>query len=461
MCTLVSSCGALSCNSSLQELYEDWDPSPYSCEGRFERPSPPSPVPVITTVACMTTATLTSSPNGLDQNSSRLMPESLSDSLPHSLGRSVPLVSSSTNGSPTFSAHSKSTSRCMGKASLIFVCPTPMSLPLGSVVYGGRKIEGGEVLEKCQTAWDLVSPPDFVQLLPVSDSVTGHHFLNIYCFLCHGGHVSQAVPWSVSFMWMGLANVVSDTPHTVQQLLERVREEGVPVVAVPPPNVTARRCGLPSAQLQSSPCPCPDLLDSCTHSSESFIEANYQLYRHSSCLCCVFIGVDRRPRVIRVPDLHQWTWGSRNAVFRVNLTWSSHPANSPNASLAANYHPRVGRSPGKACHVESCMTSSTTQAHCRGTLPRDRPITGGDQGITEETFTPTNEKSEGEDRSASSSIDPTVRCEQTECARDSMLMDSVCHADLQSLYLHVHMTCVDSETSDPHCRWSWAPRRSW
>nr|KAG5707122.1 hypothetical protein BaRGS_011833 [Batillaria attramentaria] len=89
--------------------------------------------------------------------------------------------------------------RCVGRARLISACPQPSVLsPQGPLVYGGKKIVREEVEERCQTPWEDAGDEDVLQMMPVTDSASGHHFTNVYCLLCHGGLLDNVQAWAIS-----------------------------------------------------------------------------------------------------------------------------------------------------------------------------------------------------------------------------------------------------------------------
>nr|KAG5694686.1 hypothetical protein BaRGS_010012 [Batillaria attramentaria] len=163
--------------------------------------------------------------------------------------------------------------QCRSRARLVSACPNPaVALPDAPLVYGGKRIVPEEVVERCQTHWEEAGDEDvLLQMMPVTDAASGHHFANVFCLLCHGGKPEDALPWAQTFVWNWKSLRFIKYPTDLTQALKVARDLHVKTVALPPRDIAARRCLPRDYEAFYRLCDCPDIGEMCDAGQDSYI----------------------------------------------------------------------------------------------------------------------------------------------------------------------------------------------
>ena len=467
MCYLLTgSCRALNCSSSLEDLYPQWDGAPFTCDGRCGEEFKPQPCscdwrcPVYGDCCHdMDTVCLTMDNHSLTTDSQNMATTSWARDGGHRLTENLGVNHTS---SSLVRPKAGSATCDFGQVRLISACPRPLVLPEGPVVYGGRRIFGSELARQCHTPWYEASGMDVLQVMPVTDPRSGHHFLNIYCFLCHGGDAQHTLPWAMGFIWNMHDVVRGPTPSTLYELMATAANLGIPSVAVPPDRVQPRHCADPD-KLGEVSCECPELLQQCQQQPEAYVMANYQLYRNPQCLRCAFVKAGIGPGVVTAVVEEDLQPSTSSFDYLVTVAWASPPALSDNATLTISYQQKP---------LRTLFPWELMECHWNVAGVEDPPDTGvasvrtmdafEDAGWHEEIRTHEEDEKEYSDFEGLQSRGPERKqtmfsegndqiededmvCRQVVCTAGMSKVDGVCRVDVHSLLINMRMMCVEPQ----------------
>nr|KAG5709874.1 hypothetical protein BaRGS_032698 [Batillaria attramentaria] len=225
-----------------------------------------------------------------------------------------------------------------GRTRLVSACPNPALLTFGGpFMYRGKLITADQVVKRCGSPWDAAGDEDVLQMMPVTDSVSKHHFLNVYCLLCHGGEVANALPWALIFAWnsKSVKDWPADHPQDMHQLIQKARKLRVPTVAMPPEGVRARRC-LPRDMFYRTPCECPELFHLCQFAQDAYVYGGRQLYRNRHCLLCHFLTSDFSLKGVSAPNMESVVYLRNKFEFWMLMRWDSSGDNEDTARMSVD-----------------------------------------------------------------------------------------------------------------------------
>nr|KAG5707489.1 hypothetical protein BaRGS_011993 [Batillaria attramentaria] len=326
-----------------------------------------------------------------------------------------------------------------GRARLVSVCPgnPPLSRDR-SVMYGGKNITGLTALKRCGAPWEKLTKTDVLQLMPVTDSNSGHHFSNIYCLLCHGGQLEHVLPWAVAFIW-DAKKTRSSRPQDVIQMLQLAAKFGVPTVALPPEGVFARRY-LPLDVFFKPRCDCPKLDSLCLNGPEAYMYGGMYPFRNQFCLLCYFLHRDSVPQTIMPVDIESLVLKKNTFHFSLLMRWSRAPADQTEATIQLNTDARDKMSfawRSMICDVHSAdiVLPHNMEMEEEGDEQDTLLEPGTDEAAHSLSVTPKS-------NSVIPNTSAEVTCQQSDCTPAKPMIDGVCRADYHSTIFNMQMICV-------------------
>ena len=170
----------------------------------------------------------------------------------------------------------------------------------------------------------------------MTDNVTGHHFLNLYCFLCHGGPPSQALTWAINLAWPRRLGPVSQHVSDLQTLLNLARDKDIRTEAVAPSQVSSRHC-VPAGAWANVTCGCPGLEQQCRAGPEAYVVNIHSMFRNLHCLTCSRLSLSMTVKSATSPNMLKLAWvGQPTKTVPMFIQWSK-----PHSHVDSQLHVQV------------------------------------------------------------------------------------------------------------------------